>query len=86
MSVIKLYTTQICPFCISAKRLLDDKGLSYTEISVDNDPQKRMEMMELSGQRTVPQIWIGQTHVGGCSELWSLERQGELDLILAKAS
>lgn len=86
MSVIKLYTTRICPFCISAKRLLDDKGLSYTEISVDNDPQKRMEMMELSGQRTVPQIWIGETHVGGCSDLWSLERQGELDLLLAAAS
>jgi glutaredoxin 3 len=82
MSDVYLYTTRFCPFCIQAKQLLASKAVEYREIAVDNNPELRMEMMQLSGQRTVPQIWIGQTHVGGCDELWALERAGELDSML----
>jgi glutaredoxin 3 len=63
--------------------LLDHKGVSFNEISVDHDPTKRAEMMERSGRRTVPQIFIGEHHVGGCDDLFALERNGELDELLA---
>jgi glutaredoxin 3 len=63
--------------------LLDHKGVSFNEISVDHDPTKRTEMMERSGRRTVPQIFIGEHHVGGCDDLFALERNGELDELLA---
>lgn len=84
MSQVTLYTTQYCPFCVRAKALLDHKSAPYTEISVDGNSELRQEMMAKSGQRTVPQIWIGSTHVGGCDELMALERAGQLDPMLAQ--
>ncbi|MCB1841618.1 MAG: glutaredoxin 3 [Halioglobus sp.] len=80
---VTLYTTRYCPYCVRAKQLLDAKGVSYREIGVDAEPQRRREMMERSGQRTVPQIWIGERHVGGCDDLYDLERRGQLDALLA---
>ncbi|MEH6649555.1 MAG: glutaredoxin 3 [Motiliproteus sp.] len=75
-----IYGTAYCPFCIQAKALLEKKGVDYQEIRVDLQPLLRREMMERSnGGRTVPQIFIGDTHVGGCDELFALERQGRLD-------
>ncbi|MFC6671171.1 glutaredoxin 3 [Marinobacterium aestuariivivens] len=85
MSDILIYTTTWCPYCVRAKMLLDHKALEYREINLDQEPAKRLEMMERSGRRTVPQIFIGDTHVGGCDELYALERQGDLDDLLAKA-
>ena len=85
MSDVYLYTTRFCPFCIQAKRLLSSKGVRYREIPVDGDPELRVEMMNLSGRRTVPQIWIGEQHIGGCDELYALERSGQLDPMLADA-
>jgi glutaredoxin 3 len=84
MSGIKVYTTQSCPYCVRAKQLLDQKHASYAEIRVDLDPQQRVVMMEKSGRRTVPQIWIGERHIGGFDELWALDRAGELDPLLAE--
>jgi glutaredoxin 3 len=81
-----LYTTRFCPYCHRAKQLLDSKGAGYREIAVDQEPEKRLEMMERSGRRTVPQIWIGEQHVGGCDELYLLERQGKLDNLLGQAA
>lgn len=80
---VVLYTTRFCPFCVRAKSLLDHKQVSFEEIAVDNNPDKRREMMEKAGRHTVPQIWIGETHVGGCDELFMLERAGKLDSLLA---
>lgn len=85
MATVTLYTTQTCPFCIRAKQLLQQKDVDYRELSVDGDPALRQEMMRLSGQRTVPQIWVGLTHVGGCDELYALERSGRLDKLLQAA-
>ena len=79
---VKLYTTRFCPYCIRAKQLLEHKGVSYEEIGVDAQPQLRQEMMQLSGRRTVPQIWIDSQHVGGYDDLALLERQGQLDAML----
>jgi glutaredoxin 3 len=67
-----------------ARDLLDDKGVVYTDIAVDNDPQLRREMMARSGRTTVPQIWIGEQHIGGCDDLLLLERQGRLDEFLER--
>lgn len=83
MASVTLYTTRYCPFCVRAKALLDHKAVAYTDISVDNNPELRQEMMAKSGQRTVPQIWVGGHHVGGCDELMALERSGDLDAMLA---
>ena len=80
---IEIYTTPICPYCIRAKRLLDAKGAGYTEIDVMSDPGRRSEMMQRSGRRTVPQIFIGAEHVGGSDELYALEQAGRLDAMLA---
>ena len=85
MSDVYLYSTQTCPFCIQAKQLLASKGVEFEEISVDGNPELRMEMMEKSGQRTVPQIWIDEVHVGGCEDLYALERAGKLDDMLKKS-
>lgn len=79
---ITLYTTRWCGFCARAKDLLDSKGAHYQEIAVDGAPEKRQQMMQLSGRFTVPQIWIGETHVGGCDELYALERNGQLNEML----
>ncbi|HSG60735.1 MAG TPA: glutaredoxin 3 [Pseudomonadales bacterium] len=82
---VQIYTTAICPFCIRAKRLLDKKGVAYQEVRVDFDPQKRLEMMQRAQRRTVPQIWVGDLHVGGCDDLYALESRGELDRLLGIA-
>ncbi len=80
---VEIYLTHWCPFCSRAKALLDSKGVSYREIDVDRDPALRREMMERTGRRSVPQIYVGNTHVGGCDDLYALEYQGELDSLLA---
>jgi len=79
MQPVKMYTTAVCPFCIRAKQILKARGVdAIEEIRVDTEPQERMRMMELTGRRTVPQIFIGDTHVGGCDELMALDSQGGL--------
>lgn len=82
MPNITIYTTRICPYCIMAKRLLDRKGVAYTEINVDEKPGLREEMMAKTQRRTVPQIYIGELHVGGFDELYALEQQKKLDGLL----
>ena len=82
MQPITIYTTKWCPFCIRARQLLDSKGVSYQNISVDGHPELRQEMTEKAGQRTVPQIWIGEQHIGGCDDLYALERANKLDDLL----
>ena len=77
-----MYTAASCPFCQSAERLLAEKGVAVERIRVDLEPARRAEMMKKSGRRTVPQIWIGSRHVGGCDDLYALERDGELDPLL----
>lgn len=77
-----LYTTPFCPYCIRAKSLLDAKRVQYRDIDVGADPGLRLEMMERSGRRTVPQIWIGEQHIGGFDDMYLLERQGRLDELL----
>ncbi|GAB3284587.1 glutaredoxin 3 [Parahaliea aestuarii] len=83
---VTIYTTPYCPFCIRAKQLLDGKQVSYKEIGVDRDPDLRREMMQRSGRRTVPQIWIGERHVGGFDDLAALDRQGDLNGLLGLAN
>lgn len=83
MIPIVIYSTAYCPYCTRAKGLLDSKNVTYEEIRVDLEPRLRREMMERSGGRqTVPQIFIGDLHVGGCDELLALERQARLDPLL----
>jgi len=82
MPEILIYTTTICPYCIMAKRLLDKKGATYTEINVDSQTSLREEMMRKTKRRTVPQIYIGDIHVGGFDELYALEHQKKLDTLL----
>jgi len=77
-----MYITAACPFCQSAERLLLEKGVRIEKVRVDLEPARRAEMMQKSGRRTVPQIWIGERHVGGCDDLYALEREGELDPLL----
>lgn len=84
MARVLMYTTAICPYCVNAERLLKNKGVTEIEkVRVDLDPQRREEMMRKSGRRTVPQIWIGDRHVGGCDDLYALDRAGQLDALLA---
>ena len=79
MQAVKMYTTAVCPYCIQAKRLLQSRGVTQIEeVRVDTQPQERMKMMELTGRRTVPQIFIGDTHVGGCDDLMALDGKGGL--------
>ncbi|HEU5296312.1 MAG TPA: glutaredoxin 3 [Burkholderiaceae bacterium] len=86
MNKVRMYTTQVCPFCIRAKALLRQRGVAQIdEVRVDLDPQQRARMMELTGRRTVPQIFIGETHVGGCDELMALDQRGGLLPLLAGA-
>ena len=83
MPKIEIYTTPTCPYCHAAKSLLDDKGVSYQEVTV-LDPELRAVMTErANGRRTVPQIFIGETHVGGYDDMAALDRQGKLDPLLA---
>jgi len=79
---VVMYATAACPFCQSAERLLVQKGASIDKIRVDLEPERRAEMQKKSGRRTVPQIWIGGRHVGGCDDLYALEREGKLDPLL----
>lgn len=84
MQPVTLYSTPTCPYCIAAKRLLQHKGVAFTDIDVMKHPQRRAEMMKKAGGRhTVPQIFIGNVHVGGSDELHALERAGKLDALLA---
>jgi glutaredoxin 3 len=84
MPRVTIYTTDYCGFCHAAKSLLRKKGIAYYEIDVTFDPEERKRMRERSGGRwTVPQIFIGETHVGGSAELFDLERQGQLEPLLA---
>lgn len=83
MQTVEIYTSPLCGFCHAAKRLLDQKGVSYAEVDLSQQPDRRSEMMDrASGRHTVPQIFIGQTHVGGCDDLYALERSGKLDPML----
>ena len=83
MSAVKMYTTGVCPYCQMAERLLTSKGVAEIEkVRVDLEPARRTEMMERTGRRTVPQIYIGETHVGGYDELAALDRAGKLDELL----
>ena len=83
MSKVTIYTTGMCPYCFAAKRLLSEKGVEFEEIDVTFSPAKRKEMAEKAGRTSVPQIWIDETHVGGCDELMALDRSGGLDSLLA---
>lgn len=83
--IVKMYSSAWCPFCIQAKRLLETKKVSFEEILVDGNPKLRQQMMSESGRHTVPQIWIGTTHIGGCDDIYALERQGRLDSLLNQA-
>jgi glutaredoxin 3 len=86
MPKIKIYTTPVCPYCVRAKALLKRKGASFEEIDVFMNTDRRKEMEAKAGGRyTVPQIFIGERHVGGCDDLYALERAGELDLLLVPA-
>ena len=85
MPEILIYTTTICPYCVMAKRLLDKKGAAYTEINVDTQSGLREEMMRKTKRRTVPQIYIGDLHVGGFDDLYALEQQKKLDSLLGLA-
>lgn len=83
MATVELYTTPICGFCQATKRLLDSKGVSYSDVNVMADPSRRSEMTQrANGGRTVPQIFIGGEHIGGNAELQALERAGKLDALL----
>ena len=84
MQAVKMYTTATCPYCVRAKQLLQQRGVqAIDEIRVDADPQARQQMMEITGRRTVPQIFIGDTHVGGHDDLVALDQRGGLDPLLA---
>jgi glutaredoxin 3 len=79
MPAVKMYTTAVCPFCVRAKQLLQAKGVAHIEeVRVDLNPDERVKMMEITGRRSVPQIFIGDTHVGGCDDLMALDSQGGL--------
>jgi glutaredoxin 3 len=83
MTAVRMYTTQVCPYCIRAKALLKQRGVqTIDEVRIDLDPQQREQMIALTGRRTVPQIFIGDTHVGGCDDLMALDRSGGLGPLL----
>ena len=77
-----MYTTAVCPYCQMAERLLRSKGVDIEKVRVDLEPERRAEMMQKTGRRTVPQIYIGETHVGGYDDLAALDRAGKLDPLL----
>ncbi|MCD2511343.1 glutaredoxin 3 [Comamonas endophytica] len=84
MQAVKMYTTAVCPYCIRAKQILKSKGVEQIEeVRIDLDPGARQHMMQVTGRRTVPQIFIGETHVGGCDDLMALDAQGGLQPLLA---
>lgn len=84
MQPVEIYTSPLCGFCHSAKRLLSQKGVNFSEINIAAQPARRSEMVQRAkGARTVPQIFVGEVHVGGCDDLFALERAGKLDALLA---
>jgi glutaredoxin 3 len=85
MQEVTMYTTDTCPYCVQAKRLLADKGVRAKEINIDADPARLAEMIGITRRRSVPQIFIGATHVGGYDDLSALARAGKLDALLATA-
>lgn len=86
MQAVKMYTTAVCPYCVQAKRILKSKGVEQIEeVRVDANPDERIKMMELTGRRTVPQIFIGHTYVGGCDDLVALDNRGGLVSLLQAA-
>ena len=86
MQADRMYTTAVCPYCVRAKQLLKARGVEQIEeIRIDTQPAERARMMELTGRRTVPQIFIGSTHVGGCDDLMALDARGELAALLGAA-
>ena len=86
MAAVKMYTTEVCPYCIRAKALLKQRGVdAIDEVRVDLNPDERMTMMQLTGRRTVPQIFIGDVHVGGCDDLMALDQSGKLAPLLQAA-
>ena len=85
MSQVTIYTKPYCPFCVRALDLLERKGVAFDEIDAGFDPDKRQEMIRRSGRATFPQIFIGDTHIGGCDEMMALERAGRLDPMLKAA-
>ncbi|MGH8377641.1 MAG: glutaredoxin 3 [Gammaproteobacteria bacterium] len=84
MKPVTIYSTRVCPYCMRAKALLQSRNIAYTEFLVDVDPARREEMENKSHRRTVPQIFIGEHHVGGYDELYALDRKGKLDSLLAE--
>ncbi len=82
MSEVIVYSSDYCPYCSRAKHLLASKGVAFEEIKVDGKPQLRAEMTNKAGRTSVPQIWIGAKHIGGCDDLYALERAGKLDALL----
>ncbi|BAP56269.1 glutaredoxin-3 GrxC [Thioploca ingrica] len=82
MPVIRMYSTQLCPYCIRAERLLNQKGVAVNKILVDNNPEELTKMIQLTGRRTVPQIFIGEHHVGGFDDLVELDLEGDLEPLL----
>jgi glutaredoxin 3 len=85
MTAVKMYTTQVCPYCVRAKSLLKQRGVEHIEeIRVDLEPGLREQMVALTGRRTVPQIFIGDTHVGGCDDLIALDQRGQLQPLLQR--
>jgi glutaredoxin 3 len=83
MSEVEIYTTRFCPYCHAAKRLLSRKGVNYIEIDVSGDPKRRRDMTaRANGRTTVPQIFLGSTHIGGCDDLYALDEAGKLDRLL----
>lgn len=85
MAKVEIYTTKVCPYCVRAKNLLNAKGADYAEIDLTGDDEGRMALVQRSGgMRTVPQIFIGGRHIGGCDDLYALEDKGELDGLLAQ--
>ncbi len=85
MQTVEIYTSPLCGFCHAAKRLLNKKGVSFIEVDVWADPARKPEMIQrANGGRTVPQVFVGETHVGGCDELYALDREGKLDAMLAR--
>jgi glutaredoxin 3 len=86
MQNVKMYTTAVCPYCIRAKQILKAKGVEHIEeVRIDLDPVQREHMMQATGRRTVPQIYVGDTHVGGCDELMALDAKGQLVPLLQSA-
>ncbi|MEK9872660.1 MAG: glutaredoxin 3 [Betaproteobacteria bacterium] len=84
MPNVELYSTDWCPFCRRAEKLLSDKGIGFTKIKLDDEPGRKEELVNRSGRRTVPQIFIAGLHIGGCDDLFAIERSGQLDKLLSE--